>query len=145
MGRNEYGGDNISCMIYVVDFIAGVLIAALAGMGVGGGGLLVLYLVFVKGMGQTDSQGINLVFFVCASITALCLHLKKRSVDMRRCVVLMCFGGIGAILGAVVASYFEPDVVRKIFGWFLIASGVLVFLKKRKENFKKGVDKKKQV
>ena len=38
--------------------------ALLAGMGVGGGGLLVLYLVFIKDMGQTMAQGLNLVFFI---------------------------------------------------------------------------------
>lgn len=142
MGGNEYVGDSI-IMMFLVDLAAGAAIAALAGMGVGGGGLLVLYLVFVKGMGQTNSQGINLVFFVFASVSALFIHLKKRSIDVKKTVKLMCFGGLGAVAGGLVASFFEQNTVRKMFGWFLIISGLLGIFKKRKEKNKKGVDKTK--
>ena len=55
----------------MIDFFAGVLIASLAGMGIGGGGLLVLYLVFVKGAEQLGAQGLNLVFFICAAASSV--------------------------------------------------------------------------
>ena len=47
----------------ILQFLIGILIASLAGMGVGGGGLLVIWLIFIANMSAPTAQGINLVFF----------------------------------------------------------------------------------
>ena len=107
-----------------MDVIAGILIAALAGMGIGGGGLLVLYLVFIKGMGQLEAQGLNLIFFIFASGASLIYHGRKRKIKWKVAAMLMLFGSFGAWLGAVTASKLDESVVRTIFGWLLIISGL---------------------
>ena len=38
----------------IIDIIASAAVAVLAGMGVGGGGLLVIYLTLLKGMDQLN-------------------------------------------------------------------------------------------
>ena len=130
----------------IIDFLASVIIATLAGIGIGGGGLLVLYLLFVKGMEQVVSQGINLIFFIFAGIASLVYHRKRRRINVRLVLFLICFGVIGAVLGGYCASVMNPVIIRKIFGWLLIVSGISVLFKKKKKdienNFKKGVDKK---
>ena len=119
-------------MEMMVDVFASAIIAALAGMGVGGGGLLVLYLVFVKNMEQVEAQGINLVFFICAAVSAMFYHIRKRRIDLRLTAYLCVFGLVGAVAGAVTASVLEPDTVRRIFGWMLIISGgAVLFLRKK--------------
>ena len=133
----------------IIDVLAGVIIAALAGMGIGGGGLLVLYLLFIKDMGQVNSQGINLIFFICAGIASLLYHRNKRRLNKRLTVSLIVFGVLGAVSGAYCASIIEPGIIRKIFGWLLIISGLCVVFKKdkgnRKNKFKKGVDKRDKI
>ena len=115
-----------------MDIIAAFLISVLAGMGVGGGGLLVLYLVFVKEMGQLEAQGINLVFFVFAALSALVYHTRKRQIDWRLVMILTVTGAIGVLGGSSLARALSPEVVRKIFGWLLMVCGATVLVGKRK-------------
>lgn len=121
------------------DFVIGVLIAALAGMGVGGGGLLVLYLVFVKDMAQLEAQGINLVFFVFAAMASLMYHIRKRKIRWKLVAMVIGFGIAGAYLGAKTAAKIDPLVLRRVFGWLMTFSGVMVLfggrIKKIKNNF----------
>ena len=56
----------------------------LTGMGIGGGGLLVLYLTAMDGVGQLAAQGCNLLFFVYASAASLFVHNKKRNLNIKR-------------------------------------------------------------
>ena len=115
----------------VLDFAAGVLVAALAGLGVGGGGLLVIYLTMVKNIEQVEAQGLNLLFFVTAGAASLFIHSKKRKLDKKRIILMIICGAIGAIAGSLLASYVEAALIKKIFGWFLISSGIIEFFWKR--------------
>ena len=47
---------------------AAFLLSALSGMGVGGGGLFVIYLAFATDMPQLSAQGANLLFFLCSAM-----------------------------------------------------------------------------
>lgn len=111
----------------IIDFFAGVIAAILSGMGVGGGGLLVLYLAMVKNMGQTEAQGINLLFFIVSAVCSIIFNRKKRKVDYDLCGRLILYGSFGALVGAYFASVVSPDVVRKAFGWLLCLGGVYTF------------------
>lgn len=119
-------------MWLMADVLAAAVIAALAGMGIGGGGLLVLYLVIIKGMGQTEAQGLNLVFFICAATASLWWHGRKGRVDWRRIFTMGAIGTVGAVLGALAATSVSSETVRKAFGWMMIISGGVVLLGGRK-------------
>lgn len=121
----------------MMDFAVGVLTATLAGMGVGGGGLLVLYLVLVKEMEQISAQGINLVFFIVASAVAFLYNRKKRSINYKLCLLLIICGAVGALAGALTANILKPQIVRKAFGWLLILSGIYALLSDMREKNKK--------
>lgn len=109
----------------MLDFIVGFITSLLSGMGVGGGGLLVIYLVLVKGLAQYDSQGINLAFFICSSVAALTVHFIRRNINLRLAAYLILFGALGAVLGSLAASYVPPETARRIFGVFLLISGFI--------------------
>ncbi len=115
----------------IVDVIAGIFISILSGMGVGGGGLLVLYLVFIRNMEQPSAQGLNLLFFIAASFSALIYHFKKRKIDKRLLLLLIIPGIIGAVLGSLLANVIDPLLIRKIFGWLSVTSGMVVLFSKK--------------
>ena len=117
-------------MIFL-DFTAGVLVAVLAGLGVGGGGLFVVYLTMVKNIEQVPAQGLNLLFFVTAGTASLFVHAKKRKLDKKRIIFMITCGAVGAIAGSLLASSVDAALVKKIFGWFLIASGIIEFFWKK--------------
>ena len=116
-----------------IDFFAGMIIAILAGMGVGGGGLLVLYLIYVRGVEQIAAQGINLVFFVFAALASMLYHTKRRKIDYKLCIGLIIFGCVGAVIGSFAANMISKTIVRQIFGWLLVTSGALSLFKRKKE------------
>ena len=125
-----FPGRCIDFMVWL-DFGAGVLVAALAGLGVGGGGLLVIYLTMFKGIGQVEAQGLNLLFFVAAGAASLLIHVKKRKLDYKKITLIIACGAAGAVAGSLLANIIDCTLVKKIFGGFLIASGVLEFFWKK--------------
>ena len=106
-----------------VDMMAAFFMGALSGMGIGGGGLLVIYLTLIRGAEQINAQGINLYFFVFASIAALFIHCRKRRIDYSLVLLLSAFGMPVSLFGGLLASVTDPYLLRKIFGIMLIIAG----------------------
>lgn len=116
----------------VVDMIAIFTVAVLAGTGVGGGGLLVIYLTMIAGYPQLNAQAVNLVFFIAAGLAALPYHVRHRTINRRAVAVCASFGVIGAFLGGKLREALDPSVVRAAFGAMLIVTGTMVLLRKKK-------------
>lgn len=117
-------------MNVVFDFIAALVTAALAGLGVGGGGLLVLWLTFVTGTEQLAAQGINILFYICASGASLPVHIKKRKLSLAVLLTLALTGAAGAVGGCIVADLIEGGLLRRLFGGMLAAAGAVLLFKK---------------
>ena len=117
--------------MFWIDFGAGILVAALAGLGVGGGGLLVIYLAMIKNMAQVEAQGLNLLFFVTAGAASLLIHVKKRRLDYKIIILIIICGSLGAVGGSLLANFIGGAIIKKIFGGFLIASGIIEFFWKK--------------
>ncbi len=118
----------------MTDVIVAFLAAALSGTGVGGGGLLMIYLGLAKDVSQLTAQGINLLFFESAAAGALPVHFKKRKIRCGVSVFLGLTGLLGAMIGAYIAKSVEPSLLRKIFGAFLIITGVYALIKKQRRH-----------
>ncbi|MDD6799842.1 MAG: TSUP family transporter [Firmicutes bacterium] len=116
-------------MIFI-DITAAALLAVLSGMGVGGGGLLVIYLTLVRGTDQLTAQGINLIFFICAAAASLLFRFKNSR--FKPGVFLSCVipGALCAYLGSLAAALVDPGIVRTAFGSLMIISGAAVLFKK---------------
>lgn len=111
--------------------IAALAIALLSGMGVGSGGLLVIYLTLVENTPQLTAQGLNLLFFLFASASSLIVHVTKRKIFGGAVLVMGVCGIVGSLLGSFAAAHMPADLLGKIFGAVLVISGVLS-LKQRK-------------
>ena len=110
-------------MIFTV--IASFVIAVLSGMGVGGGGLFVVFLALFTETPQLAAQGINLLFFLFSSGSAVCVHLSKRKIFGTAVLIMASFGIIGALAGTALSSIIKQTLLRKIFGVMLVISGIL--------------------
>ena len=104
----------------ILQFLIGILIASLAGMGVGGGGLLVIWLIFIANMSAPTAQGINLVFFIVSALCALPLHIKKRRLPWSRILFYTATALPGAWIGCRLASVLpemtpsKPQAFRRL-------------------------------
>ena len=64
-------------MSIVFACIAGFISGTAGALGLGGGGILVIYLTVFAGVEQFQAQGINLLFFIPSAAIAVFLHWKK--------------------------------------------------------------------
>ncbi len=92
-------------------------------MGVGGGGLLLIYLTLVTDMPQRSAQLANLVFFIFASAASLFVHVTQRKIPVLAVFLIASGGVLGAFVGSYIASATDPDALRVMFGAFLAVSG----------------------
>jgi uncharacterized membrane protein YfcA len=95
-----------------------------ASLGLGGGGILLLYLVLALGMEQLEAQGINLAFFLPCALIALIFYTKKRMVAWRRVLPLVAGGVLGSLLGVWLAGVISSVWLGRLFGGFLLLLGL---------------------
>ena len=93
-------------------------------MGVGGGGLLVIYLTLFEGVEQIMAQGINLFFFIITAIASTIYNVKKNKIVWKITLVLSISGMIFSILGTYIAGKIDSNILRIFFGTMLIIGGV---------------------
>lgn len=117
-------------MTLVIDGLLAVLIGALAGLGVGSGGILIVYLTAADGLDQLAAQGLNLATFVFALGAALILHLHRRPLSLPILLFILVFGGAGAFVGSALAHVVDTELLRLgLGGLLLLMGGVALFRK----------------
>lgn len=105
--------------------LSGLAAGVLAGMGMGGGTLLIPLLTLALGVGQQDAQGVNMLAFLPGAILALWVHKRAGRVSCKGCWPMLLFGLLGAALGALAAGWLQTECLKKLFGIFLIILGLL--------------------
>ncbi len=124
-----------------LSLIISFFIAILTGLGVGGGGLFVIYLALFTDTPQLAAQGINLFFFLFSAGSSVIVHLTQRKIYLSAVVIMASAGIIGAIVGAFVSGYVDQALLRKIFGAMLMISGIISL----KKSFKEKIPNKKAI
>lgn len=101
----------------------GVIAGAYAGLlGVGGGIVMVPAMVLLLDQPQRVAEGTSLLAIVGTSFVAARAHRRSRLIVARWAGLLAAGGVAGAVLGSLIAVAVieDEDVLRKIFGVFLI-------------------------
>ena len=120
----------------MLDITVTFLIAVLMGMGVGGGGLLVIYLTLCRNYPQVLAQGTNLIFFLCSVAASIFIHTKKRKIEIKQVLTMALFGIAGTLATSYLANMIDPKIPRIILGVLLIVSGTVTIIKSFKKNNK---------
>lgn len=120
--------------------IISFLISVLSGMGVGGGGLFVIYLSIFTSTPQLAAQGMNLLFFLFSSFASVVVQINRRKIRFAAVTFMAAFGVLGAFAGAYLTRFLPEEYLRRIFGMMLVAGGVLAF----RSSFARGDGTKKQ-
>lgn len=120
--------------------IAGVFGGTLGGMGMGGGTLLIPLLTVFCNVPQHAAQAVNLVSFVPMAGIALIVHFKKKLVDHKGVLYIIIPSCAAAVGSAFLAKGLPADLLKKLFGGFIIILGVyqivceiITAVKKKKE------------
>lgn len=121
-----------------VGFLWALAIGILAGLGVGSGGLYLVYLELFTDTPQREAQGLNLVFFVFALLISVAVNLAKANYRNEKLLLSILFVIPGALTGSYLAGIFSSASLKKGLGVLFVFSGIytLFTLKKGKNQTK---------
>ena len=121
----------------------GIISGIVTGLGMGGGSILIILLTVFLGVEQHLAQATNLFFFIPTAITSIIVHFKNKNVDSSVGRSLLFPVVIGSVLGALLTLQLQSQKLKKYFGIFLLAVGILEMIttikkiiKNRKGNVK---------
>lgn len=100
-----------------ISFAAGLL----GGMGMGGGTILIPALTIFLGVEQHAAQAANLIAFLPMALLSLKIHSGNGLVRARGALPVIVPAVILSAASAVSAAYIPSDMLRRLFGAFLIA------------------------
>lgn len=103
----------------MVEIISGIIAGMFTGTGMGGGTVLILLLSIFSNLNQHSSQGINLIFFILTTISAIIVNIKGKIIDFKLGFKIIIYGIIGALIGSKIAMNIDSGNLRKYFGIFL--------------------------
>ena len=104
--------------------LAGTLSAIIGSMGLGGGGILIIYFNLFTDVPQSLAQGINLLFFIPTAVIASLFRWKQGSLRLARILPAVIGGCIAASLFTIVSKHVQPEFIRTLFGLLLIVTGI---------------------
>lgn len=117
-------------MQFIYFILAGLLGGILAGMGMGGGTLTLPILVLVMNVAQLTAQFANLIAFLPSGTGALFVHVKNGLVHKENLIYMF----VPSIIACVGCSFFATeangDLLKKLFGGFLVLVAIVSFISK---------------
>ncbi len=109
------------------------LLAGIAGgfLGIGGGLIIVPFLVYFFGLTQHQAQGTTLALMLPpVSLLAVLKYYQHGNVDIRVAVFVSLGFFFGGLAGAYLVAPVPEQILRKIFGIFLLSFAVKMIVGK---------------
>lgn len=108
--------------------VAGIVGGVLGGMGMGGGTLLIPLLSIFYNVNQHSAQAVNLISFIPMAIIALIIHFKNKLVKLKDVLFIVIPGVLSCVGGCYLSNVITGDLLKKIFGGFLIVLAIIQFI-----------------
>lgn len=109
---------------WFVSLIVATILGTLAGLGIGGGSLLMLWLTLVLDIPYETARLTNLLFFLPGAAVATYMRAKEKAISPKRIWPSMVVGCLAAAAAGFAGSYIELSLLKKLFGVFLLVVGV---------------------
>lgn len=107
--------------------VSGIAAGILGGMGMGGGTILIPLLTIFFNVGQKEAQAINLVSFIPMAIVSLAIHIKNKRVKKEGLLWIIVPAVLTSVGGGFAAQAVNGEVLKRIFGGFLLILSVVQF------------------
>ena len=121
--------------------LAGLFSGIVGSMGLGGGAVLVIYLVFLADEPQIKAGALNLLFFIPIALLSVIIYAFKKQIRFKEIRFIIPGGIIGCVAGIFFGLFFGNTMLSKVFGGFLcflgmreIVNTVKLYLKKDKNS-----------
>ena len=107
-----------------IALLTGLILGFLAGLGVGGGSLLILWLTLVINVDPNTARAINLMFFLTAASAVSIFRFRKGTLDIRSVLPAILFGCIAAAVFSLLRGFIHTELLRRLFGILLLITGL---------------------
>ena len=118
---------------FPVILAVGAVLGFLAGIGVGGGSLLILWLTLVLKVSSAAARGINLLFFIPSALIACFFRWKQGVLKWKTLLPAILAGCISAGVLSWVSCILDTGLLKKAFGVLLLLTGIREILYKPKK------------
>ena len=109
---------------FPVALIISTVLGILAGLGVGGGSLLILWLTLILGMNYADARILNLFFFLPSAVVASIFRWKQGILNIKKVLPAILVGAVAAAICSIFSQQMELAFLKKLFGVLLLVTGV---------------------
>lgn len=108
----------------LLTILVGSILGFLAGLGIGGGSLLIMWLTLCTNMEPMTARAINLMFFLTAAGSVSILRFKNGDLQIKTILPAIISGCIAAAICSWVGTEIDQGILKKIFGGLLLVTGV---------------------
>jgi uncharacterized protein len=107
--------------------VIGLSVGLITGtLGAGGGFMIVPVLTVFGGLATREAVGTSLLVITLSSTAGVAGVAEHATFDLRLTAIITGIAIAGSLLGARVGRRLRADHLQRVFGWFVIAVGVLV-------------------
>lgn len=110
---------NLFFLLFLVAIFAG-FVDSIAG----GGGLIVLPAMLILGIPPLEALGTNKLQAQFGSASATIAYARRGHVDLKKQFPMALMAFLGGIVGAIIAAFVPPDILRMIMPFLLIAIAI---------------------
>lgn len=96
----------------------------LAGIGVGGGSLLIMYLTLLLDLPYPQARILNLLFFLPSALTASIFRWKQGRLQIKKILPAIAAGCVAAAIFSWVSGHADIRLLKKAFGILLLFTGI---------------------
>ena len=124
-------------MSFILFLIAGFFSGMLGGMGMGGGTVLIPALTVFLGVEQHVAQATNLIAFLPMAAFTLKIHKENGLLKTKGLLWIVLPAIVVSVGAGFLASLLPSEVLKKLFGAFLVALAVKLLLETKIFTFSK--------
>ncbi len=122
---------NSFVLLLLGGFVAGTFGAML---GLGGGALLIPFLVMVFDVPVHQAIATSIIAVIATSSAGAAMNLERRTVHIRLGMLLEIATVTGAILGGITANYLSAGILAKLFSGLLFLTAIAMILRARQHS-----------
>jgi uncharacterized membrane protein YfcA len=115
----------LALLIVAIGIVVGVFSAM---FGVGGGTIIVPFVVLALDESQHLAEGTSLLAIVPIAVVGVAAHRSRGLVSFRRAGWVSLGGIVGVVMGVRLALIFDADLLQLIFGAFIVVVGLRLLL-----------------
>ena len=115
-------------MSFLIFLVAGFFSGIIGGMGMGGGTILIPALTVLFGVEQHIAQATNLIAFLPMSAFSLKVHKDNGLLKTDGLVWIVLPAVIASVCTGLLAAVLPSEILRKLFGAFLVFLSVKLLL-----------------